>query len=93
MTFSLLLAIFSLGLITFQVPATLILLSRLLKGAKRTPPLKPRKATPEMLGKVSVIIPTLNERERLTPCLEGLGKQGYEVREILLLIATPKMEP
>jgi len=30
-------------------------------------------------------VPTLNEAERLTPCLAGLSRQSYEVREILVV--------
>jgi len=73
------------GLLLFQVPATFILLSRLIKGARRFPPLSPRMTTPEQLGSVSIVVPTLNEANRITPCLEGLTKQGYEVREILVV--------
>ena len=73
------------GLLLFQVPATFILLSRLIKGARRFPPLSPRMTTPEQLGTVSIVVPTLNEANRITPCLEGLTKQGYEVREILVV--------
>ena len=78
-------AVISLSVLLFQGTATLILLSRLLKGAIRRPPLKPQSADPEMLGKVSVVVPTLNEAERITPCLEGLGQQSYEVREIIIV--------
>lgn len=78
-------AVISLSVLLFQGTATLILLSRLLKGAIRRPPLKPQSADPEMLGKVSVVVPTLNEAERITPCLEGLGQQTYEVREIIVV--------
>jgi dolichol-phosphate mannosyltransferase len=35
--------------------------------------------------RVCVIVPTLNEYDRLTPCLEGLLKQGPEVIEILVV--------
>ncbi len=77
--------VISLSVLLFQGTATLILLSRLLKGAKRRPPLKPQLPHPEMLGKVSVVIPTLNEAERITPCLQGLGQQSYEVREIIVV--------
>jgi dolichol-phosphate mannosyltransferase len=79
------LAVFCLGLLSLQVPAVMILLSRLLKGPSRRPPLLPQNATPEMLGKVSIIVPTLNEAERIDPCLVGLSQQGYEVREILIV--------
>jgi len=72
-------------LILLQVPATLILLSRLLKGAKRLPPITPQSTTPEQLGTVSIVVPTLNEASRIAPCLKGLSQQGYEVREILVV--------
>jgi dolichol-phosphate mannosyltransferase len=35
--------------------------------------------------RVSVIVPVLNERHRLSPCLEGLIAQGTEVAEILVV--------
>jgi dolichol-phosphate mannosyltransferase len=35
--------------------------------------------------RVSVIVPVLNEQDRLAPCLEGLGAQPGEVREILVV--------
>ncbi len=38
-----------------------------------------------MLGEVSVVVPTLNEVDRISPCLEGLSRQSYEVREILIV--------
>ncbi len=75
----------SLGLLLFQGVPTLILLSRLLKGPSRRLPLEPKNPTPEMLGSVSVIVPTLNEVERIEPCLAGLSRQSYEVREILVV--------
>ncbi|MFP3423216.1 glycosyltransferase, partial [Bacillus sp. SIMBA_161] len=63
----------------------LILLSRLLKGAKRLSPIKPKPSTPDHLGTVSIVVPTLNEADRISPCLKGLTHQGYEVREILIV--------
>ncbi|MBR8828519.1 MAG: glycosyltransferase [Gomphosphaeria aponina SAG 52.96 = DSM 107014] len=75
----------SLGLLLFQGIATLILLSRLLKGPGRTPPLKPQNPSPELLGAVSVVVPTLNEVDRIDPALEGLTRQSYEVREIIVV--------
>ncbi|NHC33564.1 2'-O-glycosyltransferase CruG [Scytonema millei] len=74
-----------LGLLLLQVPAAAILLSRLLKGPSRHPPLIPRTPTPDMLGSVSVVVPTLNEAERISPCLAGLSRQSYEVREIAIV--------
>lgn len=37
------------------------------------------------LAVVSVVVPVLNERMRLGPCLDGLLEQGPEVREILVV--------
>jgi dolichol-phosphate mannosyltransferase len=73
----------ALGLLTTQGVATLILLSRLIKGAGRKPPLTPQ--TSNTKGLVSVVVPTLNEVERIGPCLAGLSAQGPEVREILVV--------
>ena len=80
-----LIGLISLLILLFQGSATLILLSRLSKGAVRRPPLLPEKVTPEMVGKVSVVVPTLNEVERIGPCLAGLHQQTSEVREILIV--------
>lgn len=77
--------IFAFILLLIQSPATLILLSRLLKGPGRRPPVEPKSPTPEQLGRVSIVVPTLNERERLNPCLIGLSQQSYEVREIIVV--------
>jgi dolichol-phosphate mannosyltransferase len=76
---------FSLGLLLCQVTATLILLSRLMKGAIRRPPLEPQVTTPNQLGAVSVVVPTLNEVDRIAPCLAGLSQQSYEVRQIIVV--------
>ncbi|HSM82946.1 MAG TPA: glycosyltransferase family 2 protein [Nodosilinea sp.] len=62
-----------------------VLLSRLVQGPFRRPPLQPAQPNLDQLGTVSVVIPTLNEANRLRPCLEGLTHQGYEVREILVV--------
>ena len=72
-------------LLALQLPAVMVLLSRLLKGPTRRPPLQPRPATPEQKGAVSVVVPTLNEVARLGPCLQGLSQQTDEVREILIV--------
>ncbi|ACK71503.1 glycosyl transferase family 2 [Gloeothece citriformis PCC 7424] len=79
------LAVISLVLLVFQGIATLILLSRLLKGPFRRPPLEAKHPNPNLLGTVSVVVPTLNEVERIDPCLKGLSEQSYEVREILVI--------
>jgi dolichol-phosphate mannosyltransferase len=75
----------AIALLLIQVPAAFLLLSRLIKGPGRRPPIEPQTATPEQLGAVSVVVPTLNERERLSPCLTGLSQQSYEVREIIVV--------
>jgi dolichol-phosphate mannosyltransferase len=72
-------------LVLVQLPAIAILLSRLLQGPGRQPPLSPRQPTSDLLGKVSIVVPTLNEVERIGPCLDGLSHQGYEVREIIVV--------
>jgi dolichol-phosphate mannosyltransferase len=38
-----------------------------------------------LIGAVSVVVPTLNEAQRIKPCLTGLSRQSYEVREILVV--------
>ncbi|MFN6563101.1 MAG: 2'-O-glycosyltransferase CruG [Nostoc sp. ChiSLP01] len=75
----------SLLLLAIQLPATAILLSRLLKGPRRHLPIKPQQPTPELLGRVSVVVPTLNEALRISPLLAGLSRQSYEVREIVVV--------
>ncbi|MDS3859400.1 glycosyltransferase family 2 protein [Thermosynechococcaceae cyanobacterium BACA0444] len=72
-------------ILLLQVPAFLILLARLLPGIRRPAPLKPALSQPEDLAQVTIVVPTLNEVLRLGPCLAGLSRQGYEVREILVV--------
>ena len=76
---------FALGILISQIVATAILLSRLLRGANRRSPLLPQVANPSLLGKVSVVVPTLNEAARITPCLAGLSRQSYELREAIIV--------
>jgi dolichol-phosphate mannosyltransferase len=77
--------ILALLILAGQIPAFFILLSRLLHGPFRRPPLQPQAPTPDLLGAVSVVIPTLNEVDRLEPCLQGLGQQSYELREAIIV--------
>jgi dolichol-phosphate mannosyltransferase len=72
-------------LLAVQLPMVAVLLSRLVQGPFRRPPLAPARPDPGLLGTVSVVVPTLNEADRIRPCLEGLIRQGYEVREILVV--------
>jgi len=75
----------ALGVLFVQVPAAMVLLSRLLRGPGRLPPIAPQFGTPEQIGSVSVVVPTLNEAERIGPCLEGLSRQSSEVREVVVV--------
>jgi dolichol-phosphate mannosyltransferase len=77
--------IIGLLLLLLQIPATVILLTRLSKGPSRRPPLDPQSPTPDLVGICSAIVPTLNEAERISPCLEGLTRQSYELREIIVV--------
>ncbi len=75
----------ALSLLLLQLPFTAVLLSRLLRGARRQQPISPRASTPQQAGSVSIIVPTLNEAHRIEPCLKGLSQQGKEVREIIIV--------
>ncbi|MFZ4730564.1 MAG: glycosyltransferase [Pseudanabaena sp.] len=70
-----------------QVPATLVLLKRLSTARDRTAPLLPLELSAEALAKqdpkVSIVIPTLNEIDRLPTCLEGLRDQA--AKEIIVV--------
>jgi dolichol-phosphate mannosyltransferase len=68
-----------------QLPAIAVLLSRLIQGPFRQPPLQPQTATPAMRGQVSVVVPTLSEVDRLAPCLAGLATQTEELREVTIV--------
>lgn len=72
-------------LLLLQLPAVAILLSRLILGPFRIPPIEPQSATLEQLGSVTVVVPTLNEALRIQPCLDGLTRQSYEVREAIVV--------
>lgn len=73
------------ALLLFQGTATFILLSRLFKGARRRLSLEPKVPTPEQLETVTIVVPTLNEVERIDRCLRGLTQQSYEVGEIIVV--------
>ncbi len=79
--------VIALTLIALQLPATCLLLSRLLRGARRQRPLQPRfnPTDPADQAIVSILVPTLNEAHRVEPCLIGLSGQGEAVREILVV--------
>ena len=68
-----------------QGSGALVVLSRLMKGAVRRSPLTPQASNSDNLAAVTVVVPSLNEVERIQPCLDGLSQQSYEVREILVV--------
>lgn len=78
---------FPIFFLLLQVPSTLVLLKRLSTARDRTPPLLPLEPSAEALAKqnpqVSIVIPTLNEIDRLPTCLEGLRDQA--AKEIIVV--------
>jgi len=70
-------------LLIAQSIALFVLIGRLLPGRRRRPPVLPIED--DGPPRVSVILPTLNEVQRLKQCLEGLMKQRSTVREILVV--------
>ena len=79
--------LFSIFFLLIQVPSTLVLLKRLSTARDRSAPLLPLVSSEEELAKqnpkVSIVIPTLNEIERLPTCLEGLRDQA--AKEIIVV--------
>ncbi len=75
----------SFTLLLLQLPAVAILMSRLIKGPSRIPPLEPESPTLDLLGACTVVVPTLNEADRIAPCLDGLSRQSYELREVIVV--------
>ena len=78
-------SIIPVALLLLQLPAAAILLSRLIKGPSRIPPLEPDSPTLDFLGACTAVVPTLNEADRISPCLEGLSHQSYELREAIVV--------
>jgi dolichol-phosphate mannosyltransferase len=74
------------GLLLIQAIALIVLMLRLLPGRTRRPPVEPRVADEDDGDTtVSVIVPTLNEAERIGPCLAGLAAQKRPLREIIVV--------
>jgi dolichol-phosphate mannosyltransferase len=61
-----------------------ILLSRLAAGRRRVPAVEPL-ATGVTDTSVTVLLPTLNEAERIAPCLAALARQGPPLAEIVVV--------
>jgi dolichol-phosphate mannosyltransferase len=78
---------FPIFFLLLQVPAIFVLLKRLSTARDRTAPLLPLEFSAEALAKqdpkVSIVIPTLNEIDRLPICLEGLRDQA--AKEIIVV--------
>ncbi len=72
------------ALLALQVVLLLVLLARLMPGRTRRPPVQPVLA-PRRDTTVSVIVATLNEAQRIAPCLEGLMLQTDPMLEVLVV--------
>jgi len=59
-------------------------ITRLLRTSRGTT-IRAASWQPSMFDSVSIVVPVLNERARLGPCLDGLTAQGPEVSEILVV--------
>ena len=71
-------------LLVAQAVALAVLIVRLLPGRRRRPPVEP--LTREIADTtVSVIVATLDEAERLGPCLDGLIAQRRPLAEVLVV--------
>jgi len=71
-------------LLLVQAAALMVLLLRLLPGRTRRPPVAPRPIDSDDTT-VSVIVASLNEAERIAPCLAGLAAQKRPLHEILVV--------
>jgi dolichol-phosphate mannosyltransferase len=71
-------------LLALQVWLLLVLLVRLMPGYSRRPPIAPRR-TPRHDTTVTVMVTTLNEAQRVGPCLEGLMQQQAPLLEVLVV--------
>lgn len=71
-------------LLGVQVVALVVLLTRLLPGRTRRPPVEPMLA-PRSDTSVTVILATLNEAHRIGPCLDGLMQQAAPLLEVLVV--------
>lgn len=74
-------------LAALQLLALVVVALRLLPGRRRRPPIAPLPQGIEGTegSSVSVIVATLNEAQRITPCLEGLHAQGAPLREVIVV--------
>ncbi|WP_409965135.1 glycosyltransferase [Gemmatimonas sp.] len=71
-------------LLGLQVWLLFVLLARLAPGYSRRPPIAPRR-TPRTDTTVTVMVTTLNEANRVGPCLDGLMQQEAPLLEVLVV--------
>ncbi|MFN9424386.1 glycosyltransferase [Gemmatimonas sp.] len=71
-------------LLGLQVWLLFVLLARLAPGYSRRPPIAPRR-TPRTDTTVTVMVTTLNEVNRVGPCLDGLMQQEAPLLEVLVV--------
>lgn len=72
------------ALLAAQLAAAARVTWQLLPGRRRSPAVRPRTAGPRDTT-VSVIVATLNEADRIGPCLAGLRAQGAPLLETLVV--------
>ncbi|MBA3889590.1 MAG: glycosyltransferase, partial [Gemmatimonadaceae bacterium] len=72
------------ALLIAQVIATIVLLARLEPGRRRKPPVAPR-LTDEPASLVSIVVPVLDEAQRIAPLIAGVVAQGAPVSEIVFV--------
>lgn len=72
------------SLLVLQVLALLLVLSRLMPGRTRRPPVEPLR-TPRRDTTVTVVVATLNEAKRIGPCLDGLMAQVEPMLDVLVV--------
>ncbi|MBX3133307.1 MAG: glycosyltransferase [Gemmatimonadaceae bacterium] len=72
------------ALAVLQALLALTLLRRLSGGRARRPPEAPRPEGLDGEG-LTIVVATLNEAQRIAPCLRGLQAQGAPLREILVV--------
>ena len=76
-----------------QLPASLLFIWRLIKCPRQHPSIQIHPFTSDLIDSVSIVVPTLNEALRIGPLLEGLSKQGKEVREIIICLLYTSPSP
>lgn len=72
-------------LVMAQLPASLQFMWSLIKCPRKHLSIQIHSYTADIVGSVSIVVPTLNEALRIGPLLKGLSSQGKEVREIIVV--------